>query len=135
MSDDLPSESGLHKYDGEYHFGVHRIGGTVSIAPGLDLILVSEDNSLCPSRYNSTIMCFWEGSLSVTFRVPGKEFPIIVSDHDLKPNAITHGEGVTGPQWTTFSVGDDTYRIIGTASRVEEKMKDMTFLQYRVTRA
>ena len=130
----LPGESGAQVYDGEYLLRSVNIGERVQIATGLHLILQSEDNSLCPSNYDPDTVCIWEGSLSVVFRAEGKNFPISISDHDLRPTPVTHDDGVNGPQWTSFSDEGYAYRIIGVSNRVEDRRRDRTFLRYRVTR-
>lgn len=133
--DSLPGESGKQVYDGEYLLRSAKIGGRAQVAPELRLILQSEDNSLCPSNYDPDTVCVSAGSLSVVFRAEGKNFPISISDHDLRPTPLTHDNYMSGPQWTTFSDDEYMYRIIGVASRVENRSRDKTYLRYRVTRA
>jgi len=135
LSESLPGESGEQAYDGEYLLRSAKLSERVQIAPGLRLILQSEDNSLCPSNYDPDTVCITKGFLSVVFQMQGKNFPISISDCDLRPTPLTHDNYMSGPQWSTFSDEEYVYRIIGVTSRVEDRSRDRTYLRYRVTRA
>ena len=117
----LPGEVGDQVYDGKYCVCSVQVGDSITLAPDLQVMLLSEDNRLRGVA----------GFLSVVFRLDGKNFPISLCDHDLRPTAITHDEGVSGPQWTTFSNDAHSYRVIGVCSEIT---LGRTYLQYRVTR-
>ena len=69
--------------------------------------------------------------ISVTFNVPGRNFSVRVTDHDLHPTEKTH-ENIQGAQWYTFSSDFHVYRIIGVRSLVTP---EGIYLEYRITRS
>lgn len=118
----FPGEIGAQRYDGFYLLGSIKPGCKVEMAPGLKFIFTSEDNG---GPRENAVVC-------VSFSVEGKNFPITLTNYDLSPTAFSHGAGVEGPQWVSFSLKDKMYRIIGTGS--EKWINGETFLFYRLTR-
>lgn len=94
----------------------------MEIAPGLEFTLTSEDSG---GPKQDAVVC-------VSFSVEGKNFPITLTNYDLSPTANSHGAGVEGPQWVSFSVNGHMHRIVGTGS--EKWASGETFLLYRMTR-
>ena len=129
----INNEQGEDYVDGEYRLGSTKVGESIELASGVTVKLVSESNQLCPSNYNTGIVCFWEGLLSIQIEVGSKILRI--TDHDSHPNTITHGKNAADPQWISFSIGPTIYRIVGTGSRVANGSRDQTYLQYRITRS
>ncbi|SOB74035.1 hypothetical protein BQ9231_00152 [Cedratvirus lausannensis] len=89
------------------------IKGTKLLIPGLDVSIVSYRSSLCPSNYNKSIVCFWEGDLEVVLQVGNKT--ITLNDHDKKNNKEHH-----------YNTNTHEYIFKGLGPKVV-KMKD-TFL-------
>jgi hypothetical protein len=85
--------------------------------PNLNGQYLNYNNSICPSRYNSNIKCFWEGDLSITLIFNGKE--ITINDHDYKSGK--------------FSIVND-YIIQGLRSVINNKSEEETFLEFRITK-
>ena len=129
----IDNEQGEDYVDSEYQLGSVKVGKRIELASGVTGKLVSESNQLCPSNYNPGIVCFWEGLVSIQIEVGSKIFRI--TDHDSRPNPITHGKDAVDPQWISFCVGPIIYRIVGTGSRVANESRDQTYLQYRITRS
>lgn len=119
---ELEGESGDQKFDGLHIFGKIRTGSNMELAPGLVSILESEDSG------NGT----GKDVISVSFVVPGKKFSISLTNFDLSPTVKSHGEGVTGPQWYSFTNNGYNYRIIGKDSGISPEGR--VYLSYRLTR-
>jgi|SRR5579863_6384158 hypothetical protein len=83
--------------------------------PNLTGTYISFRNSLCPSRYDSSIRCFWEGDLEVVVKLNGKE--ITINDHDFKRG--------------NRSIVDN-YIIQGLAAVVENRSRDETYLKFLI---
>lgn len=83
--------------------------------PNLTGTYISFKNNLCPSHYNSSIRCFWEGDLEVVVRLNGKQ--ITINDHDYKRGK--------------FSVVDN-YVIQGLGAVIEDNSEDETYLKFLI---
>lgn len=85
--------------------------------PDLQGKYIKYNNNLCPSRYDSKIMCFWEGDLSITLVLNDKE--ITINDHDAKNGR--------------FSVVDN-YIIQGLRTVINNRSREETFLEFKISK-
>lgn len=103
----------------EYYLWIHNdmIGKELEFEafPELKGTYIEFRNSLCPSQYDSSIVCFWEGDLEAKLLLNGKE--ISVNDHDYKR--------------TKFSIVDN-YIIRGLGPIVINRSKDETYLKFSI---
>lgn len=83
--------------------------------PELDIIYMGYRNSLCPSRYNSDIRCFWEGDLEIYLLVNGKL--ITINDHDKRKLEMNNVDG---------------YIFEGIGVKVINRSRDQTYLEFQI---
>lgn len=71
-----------HRYT--LHIDDSRAGETIPFPefPDLNVVYVSSENQLCPSRYDANIKCISAGELKLVLRVDGQD--ITLSDQDTK---------------------------------------------------
>ena len=43
--------------EGDYLLGSINPGDRIELAPGVEAVLIKEENQLCPSQYSSSIVC------------------------------------------------------------------------------
>ena len=85
--------------------------------PDLKGKFIAFNNNICPSQYDSSIKCFWEGDLSVTLILNGKE--IKVNDHDSRKG--------------TISIVNN-YVIQGESVVIQNKSCDDTYLKFKISK-
>lgn len=91
-----------------YDFEIVKDCGTYrTVVDDMDIKYMGCQNSLCPSRYNKNIVCFWEGELKIELYINSQH--VILNDHD-KFNNI----------WTTLTINEKIYIIRGTGVRIED---------------
>ena len=52
-----------------FPISIYGTNFTLPDYPELDIVYVGSMNSLCPSQYDSTILCFWEGNITCTLSI------------------------------------------------------------------
>lgn len=102
-------------YEHCYLFGSVVPHETIELAPGVQAILLKEENNLCPSYYDSGVVCIQAGSLSADFQIGSKIVKVTsIPNHPQR-----------------FDLGRFSYSIQGTGFEVV-KMK--TYLDYEIFR-
>ena len=91
---------------------INDIGENLLILSDLDVYLQDSQNNLCPSHYNSYIICFWSGSVNVTLLINGNKIKLTSYDSDYKK----------------INIGDHVYYFKGINVVVKDMSKDKTYL-------
>lgn len=97
------------------------VKGMKLLIPDLNAAVVSYRNSICRSRYDQGVRCFWEGDLEVVLDVEGKK--IVLNDHDDRQ----HKKGY-------FTKSDHTYHFVGKSSKVVNKRDTFLVLEVQICR-
>lgn len=87
----------------------------------INIKYVSYREKLCPSQYDNSIRCFWEGDLEITLNVNGKD--IVINDHDQRKGKIS-----------MIGTRNAVYQFQGLGPRIVNNDENQTYLVFKITK-